>query len=1092
MKNPRHRRLVVTAAVAALVALGAVPISSAPASAATPAPSTAAGGFAQANTALGPSWSSSGDVSVVGIGDSAGYHIMVAKESDAFRWKNLVTLTVPALSEGLWTGEVCTTGDGRYAVAVYAPSAAVNTPDLVESGALAAVVNLATGKTTAVAAGVQLAYHTPSCGAGDEATLTRALGADEQQTQILDVNAAAGAVTSIKTVKAQVTNVVPAGSGDYGVVAGSLVRIESDGQYTPLAKLPGEIYGAVATNRGIDLATAASGTGTISHWTGTKLENLGSGALGSIRLYQQAGGTDEVLGDTGGIEPGDSGVKVLSRPTLPDAVSLDGDLIVTAVDSAEVDATTDRPLADSTPAGVEGRISISAVATRTGAKQSGTLTANGPTFIDTASDEVNSVPVPQQAATTADYSLTRIDTDNGAVVKTPESELGTTSLLVQPANYTPGTANPAPNLDSESDVDLSDTTDDGPPTCLVPRNSVTDQVLQPNDDMVEWAVDQAVHGDLTLTRPANYLQTGQAAYSPQTMFPPVTLSGGGTIPAQVLLGIFAQESNFRQASPHALAGNSGNPLISDYYGTAYYSGTADNPDVVPDYSHSDCGYGLGQVTDGMSSLDITPYTTAQATAVATDYAANVAASAQILGTTWNQLAAQDSTENDGSAQYIENWFGALWAYNSGVHLESDASANDGDYGLGWLNNPANPNYPADRYPFGDNLTTTNDASVPQLWSYEEKVMGWIAHPQVSDVDPNFSDPEYSLPTWGQSKDKFNNEPSENLPENTATRGDGLFTFCGSQNSCTSAAGCPDDSSACWWHGPVSWIPSEDASTATTESLAYSLGAPEPAIDAANPADCPNQTAFTEQFNAGTYIVNTLSDPAQNTRGCAWSGSDGKFALRLGDNISLGDNRTGAMQSNVLSAQIDLHQIGAGFLGHYYFTHAYDGTEVNTASDGCVAVMTTNTGVLCKQFDTPTQVPTRVEDRIVGQWTPNIPATASGELYLILAALPANGGSGAASGVSYRIDVGMQANGNPYDSANCTIDQGVGAGTSDRWVELGVYELYPFADVRMGNMVVGASNSGEASNDVAYSSMIFEPVTSTSAGSCGQIESLSVN
>jgi hypothetical protein len=326
----------------------------------------------------------------------------------------------------------------------------------------------------------------------------------------------------------------------------------------------------------------------------------------------------------------------------------------------------------------------------------------------------------------------------------------------------------------------------------------------------------------------------------------------------------------------------------------------------------------------------------------------------------------------------------------------------------------------------------------------------------------------------------------NIPEDT---GGGFDTFCAAQNNCTASAGCPDDSSACWWHGPVTWITPEDTGDATTENLAFSLGSAEPAIDPAYAADCPSQTAFAGQFTAGTFIVNTLANPAQNTRGCAWSGNGGKFMIRLGDNMSLATNRADKMQANALSAQIDLHQMGAGFLGHYYFTHAYDGTEVNTPSEGCVQVQQTSdgTGEQCTAFAPQIQVPTRIQNRVVGQWTPDISPNASGQAYLILAALP-DGAS--ASGLIYKIDPGMNANGSTYPPSTCTVNQGNGSG--DRWVELGVYELYPFADVRMSNMVVGASNSGAATNDVDYSSMIFEPVSSTYPATCGAIDTPNVN
>ena len=78
-------------------------------------------------------------------------------------------------------GEVCVTGSGRYAVAVFAPKKAANKPELMQAGGLAAVVDTTTGKATHVATGVQLSYFNPACGPGDTALLTRAIGDDFDQ-----------------------------------------------------------------------------------------------------------------------------------------------------------------------------------------------------------------------------------------------------------------------------------------------------------------------------------------------------------------------------------------------------------------------------------------------------------------------------------------------------------------------------------------------------------------------------------------------------------------------------------------------------------------------------------------------------------------------------------------------------------------------------------------------------------------------------------------------------------------------------------------------------------------------------------------------
>src|ERR1700761_5315000 len=157
------RALLCSALLVPLVPAAAMTTAATAATADRP-PVTGNAAFARPSADLGAGWASSSDELVTGTGDSAGYHVMVARENGAFRWQNLVALDVPQIDLGPWTGEICTTGDGKYAVAVYAPSADTNTPALIEAGAYASVIDLATGKATPVAAGVLLAYDDPGCG----------------------------------------------------------------------------------------------------------------------------------------------------------------------------------------------------------------------------------------------------------------------------------------------------------------------------------------------------------------------------------------------------------------------------------------------------------------------------------------------------------------------------------------------------------------------------------------------------------------------------------------------------------------------------------------------------------------------------------------------------------------------------------------------------------------------------------------------------------------------------------------------------------------------------------------------------------------
>src|SRR5262249_53406952 len=136
------------------------------------------------------------------------------------------------------------------------------------------------------------------------------------------------------------------------------------------------------------------------------------------------------------------------------------------------------------------------------------------------------------------------------------------------------------------------------------------------------------------------------------------------IPVQVVEGVLAQESNFNQASSHAIPGVPGDPLIANYYGAVY-----DSNGLITgiDSTKIDCGYGLGQITTHMTKTDTT-WAAELKREVATDSEVNLAAVVSFLSQFWNQLPSnpENIVANDGSAFEIENWYFVLWAYNSGI------------------------------------------------------------------------------------------------------------------------------------------------------------------------------------------------------------------------------------------------------------------------------------------------------------------------------------------------------------------------------------------------------------------------------------------
>src|SRR5262249_10928130 len=124
--------------------------------------------------------------------------------------------------------------------------------------------------------------------------------------------------------------------------------------------------------------------------------------------------------------------------------------------------------------------------------------------------------------------------------------------------------------------------------------------------------------------------------------------------------------------------------------------------------------------------------------IAIDYAENIQAGMQILAGKWNQLYSAGIRMNGSDPSVVENWYFAIWAYNTGAQPDaSDGNTTgrtprpgptdgSGHWGLGWANNPMNPDYPHPRSMFLSQ--TYADAEHPSDWPYQERVFGWMQTP----------------------------------------------------------------------------------------------------------------------------------------------------------------------------------------------------------------------------------------------------------------------------------------------------------------------------------------------------------------------------
>jgi hypothetical protein len=469
--------------------------------------------------------------------------------------------------------------------------------------------------------------------------------------------------------------------------------------------------------------------------------------------------------------------------------------------------------------------------------------------------------------------------------------------------------------------------------CAVPRNDPAIQVYQPTPAQVEWAADLAVAGGLGFQRPANWLNNGLPAYSPQGMFPPLALSGGGNVPAQILLGILAQESNLWQASFHAVDGSVGNPLTSSgFYGIE----PSANPDPrAIDWSKADCGYGVAQVTSGMRRSETGQYVAGvqwdytKQKAVALDYATNVAAGLRILQDKWNTTRDAGLIANNGEPQYLENWWFAIWAYNTGFYAPPPVPVPDDlPWGVGWSNNVANQDYPADRQMFltapldvpprngqpgyDDNVGYDN-AKHPNHWAYPERVIGF-AYTSLRRFD-------YQSESWAPTY-----RPA--VDRGRVAAQPGRFAFCSpTVNECDPAAQhvpadypgtdpgpCLRDDLKCWWHGPATWV--DCAVTCGWQDRQYTAVEPRPYADNIYPTPVNGDgSCAVNGLPSGARIIDDITTSvALGAEGCRPAYTrGGTFGWRFGSS-------TGVQGNTVYPSKVDLHQIGGGFGGHFWFGH----------------------------------------------------------------------------------------------------------------------------------------------------------------------------
>lgn len=1004
---------------------------------------------------LGKDYKGSADTAVTVTGDGTGFHLLAGKEKDGYQLRTVASLFEDGFASDTWIGNHCVTESGKYAAVSYAPRMFTNKPELMVRGAFTAVVDLTSGEVTKLPFQSSLAYFSPGCGQGDQAVFTQLThdGDDKQQTRLIIVDAATGKESKPVTLAGQITSAIPTGEGIVAAHGNKLVRINGTAEKTlaSTTTVPFQITadadgGITFIDRELDKKASDKPAAWARHLDRTKVRQgkrtdpvtVASGKLHAWDLTRSARGEVFVTGDA-------------TSKTLPKRVHNPGKLPKGAAISSHARAALTTTWSDGKTTLVNPEDAAKPRPARTALRMLDTgksvtldLRPGAHRVGDEAQGHALSPALPTGGPVDSGPDTGKKSTDGPST-----QSVRTQALAAQADNPSEGT---------------------GERYCAVARNDVKKQAFQPTPRQVEWAVDQAVVGELNFYRSPNWKNTGTGGYQPQGLFPPTVLAGdpNGTldnedpdvtdkwhIPAQVMLGITAQESNMWQATRFAVPGVTANSLIGNYYGVDYAaSGEQLDPWRI-NWADADCGYGITQATDGMRLPGKTkPGETALSTlaqeAVALDYTANIAAGVRILSEKWNQTYNAGMKINGGHPKWIENWFFALWAYNSGFYNTADSQ---GHWGVGWTNNPANPLWKANRVPFLQNASNPagddySHAAHPQDWPYQEKVIGWAARPISAMFAPGNFQAGYRAAWWTSNLDRSNAKPPVDL-------------FCATSNYCDPSkirdndsndqgmGACTADSGNsgsnphwlhCWWHEEISttqWKDCERLAECGNGVHRFTTSYGEQADAGSYPPNCsigtlPSHTLVVDDLPNGTTPAG-VSD----SRGCGPVTSSGTFTLSYipwDTQMDLThDGTDNPTNVTTYPGKIDTHQIGAGYGNHFWFTHTRS----------------------------PEAYPANANRmKVTGTWKLNAPLTNTTRQAKIFAHIPDHGAQ--TSNAVYRIQT-------PEGEVEAPISQT--ANQANKWVDLGAYEFGDqIPEVQLDNF------NGGSGVDIAFDALAFVPGT----------------
>lgn len=152
--------------------------------------------------------------------------------------------------------------------------------------------------------------------------------------------------------------------------------------------------------------------------------------------------------------------------------------------------------------------------------------------------------------------------------------------------------------------------------------------------------------------------------------------------------------------------------------------------VGPVIRSFDCGYGLGQITTGMTNT--TGTASARQAVIGTHFLFNLAEGARILADKWNSAPRYRPIAGQGDPAMLEDWYYAIWSYN----------------GFAFVNHPLNPV----RDPLRGEVYNCSDPSAPGYgtfvygsYTYPEKVYGCMRYAPKKNGAPLWQAQAFNMP-----------------------------------------------------------------------------------------------------------------------------------------------------------------------------------------------------------------------------------------------------------------------------------------------------------------------------------------------------------